>query len=524
MTSFSKPNYSQTLLSASIIIAVTSLLSRLFGLFRDRLLAGTFGAGDTLDVYYTSFRIPDFIFNLLILGALNSAFIPVFKDYLSRHQNKQAYQTASILFNVILIVTIIASAIIYFTANQVTALIAPGFSAEKLQITANLTRIMMLSPLFFGLSSISGGILNSFKRFISYSLAPIFYNLGIIFGILFLVPKFGVYGLSYGVIIGAALNFFIQLPEIFFTGFRYQPIINLNHPGFKKVVSLMIPTTISLAITQINLTVDNIIGSTLKSGSIAVFNLANNIQSLPVGIFAISICTAVFPNLVEFASKKQHSHLTEQVSRSAKQILYVIIPTTIFLYIYRAQIVRLLYGTGAFGWQDTSLTLSTLGFFAFSLPFQSLTPLIVRSFYATHNTSKPLISSFAGMLSNVIFSLILSRYFGVAGLALSFTIATIINFSVITILAYKHIPHFNLELNSTFIKIVSSSIFAGLISYLFLHILETAFDNTTFIGLFNQTACSSIIGVALYIFLSYILKIKELNSLLRIFGLQKILK
>lgn len=340
MFSFTKSNYRQSLLSASVLIAITSLASRIIGLFRDRLLAGTFGAGDTLDMYYSSFRIPDFIFNLLILGALNSAFIPIFKNYLSQNKHKEAFKTANILINITTISIIVIGLVIIIFADYLVKIIAPGFDLDKQTTTALLTRIMMLSPLFFALSSITGGVLNSFKRFISYSLAPILYNLGIIFGIAVLVPRYGIYGLAYGVVIGAFLNLIIQIPETIITGFRYLPIFDINNQGFKKIIGLMIPTTISLAISQINLTVDNIIGSTLQSGSIAVFNLAQNIQALPVGIISIPICTAVFPNLVEHVSHQKFQKLYRQIIKSSKQILYVIIPAAIFLFIFRAQIVR----------------------------------------------------------------------------------------------------------------------------------------------------------------------------------------
>jgi len=321
--------FGQSLLSASVIIAVFSLLSRILGLIRDRLLAGTFGAGDSLDVYYASFRLPDLIFNLLILGSLNSAFIPVFKDYLTNNKKAKAFLTANNLLNLVLVVLLIFGVVLVIWAKEFMILIAPGFSAEKIEQAASLTRIMVLSPLFFSLSAIVGGVLNSFHRFWSYSLAPVIYNLGIIFGIVFLVPRYGLVGLSLGVVIGAALNFLVQLPEIWQLGFVYRPILNLKDEGLKKIMHLMLPTTLSLAISQINLTVDNMIGSTLKSGSIAVFNFANNIQSLPVGILSIPICTAAFPKLVEHVAQEKYVDFVNQIIRSAKQILFVIVPVSV---------------------------------------------------------------------------------------------------------------------------------------------------------------------------------------------------
>lgn len=467
-------------------------------------------------MYYTSFRIPDLIFNLLILGALHSAFIPVFKDFLTRNQTNRAWQVANKLLNFVLVTMIILAIITLIFAVPITQFIAPGFTPDKIQTTANLTRIMLLSPIFFSLSAISGGILNSFKRFFSFSLAPIMYNLGIIIGIIYLVPHFGIFGLAYGVIIGAALNFLVQIPELIQTGFRYMPIFKFKDQDLFKIFALMIPTTLSLSITQINLTVENIIGSTLTSGSIAIFNLANNIQSLPLGIFAVAICVTVFPNLVELLSAKKYQDFSHQFNKSATQILYVIIPATLFLYIFRAQIVRILLGTGAFGWQDTTLTLVTLGYFAFSLPFQSLNQLFARGFYASQNTIKPLISSSISMLANIILSLTLTKIMGVAGLALSFTLSSFLNFIILNILFYHHIPRFQYTAFTTIFKIIIFTLVAGLLAYFTLPIFENLFDNTTFVGLFLQTASSSIIGIAAYFGLSYAFKLSELNSLLKI--------
>ncbi len=505
------------LLSASLIISVSSLTSRFLGLLRDRLLAGTFGAGDSLDMYYASFRIPDLIFNLLILGALSSAFIPVFKNYLSQNKSAQAWHLANNIIHILLIITLIICLIVFIFAHQFTAIIAPGFTPDQLATTSYLTRIMLISPLFFTISSITGGILNSYKKFISYSLAPIMYNLGIIFGIIFLVPTLSIYGLAIGVIIGAFLNLAVQIPELYSIGYRYRFVIEPKNHDIKKIIMLTIPTMFSLAVAQINLTVDTIIASTLQPGSISVINLATNLFYIPIGVFAIPICTAVFPNLVEHISNHNVTQFSQQFSRSTKQILFVIIPSMIFLYIFRAQIVRILLGTGAFDWNDTALTLTTLGYFAFSLPFQSLLPLITRGFYSTQNTTKPLISSSISMLSNIILSLSLTPYFGVSGLALSFTISSIINFVLLTYLFHHHLSHFRLRINNSIIQYALVSIFAGIIAYLSLQAFEPFFNNNTLVGLFFQTALSSILGIVVYLSISYLLDIEELFLFTKIF-------
>jgi putative peptidoglycan lipid II flippase len=512
-------NIAGPLLSASLIISISSLVSRILGLLRDRLLAGTFGLGHDLDMYYASFRIPDFIFNLLILGALSSAFIPIFKNYLSQNKNQAAWNLANNILNILLIITLCICLLVFIFAHQFTSFIAPGFDDMQLATTANLTRIMLVSPIFFTISSITGGILNSFKKFVSYSLAPIMYNLGIIFGILFLVPAFSIYGLAIGVIIGALLNLLIQIPELRATGYRYQLMIQPKNKDMQKILALTIPTMFSLAIAQINLTVDNIIASTLQAGSISAINLATNLFYIPIGIFAIPICTAVFPNLVEHISNNNQQQFGSQLSRSTKQILFVIIPSMIFLYVFRAQIVRILLGTGAFDWEDTTITLNTLGYFALSLPFQALLPLFTRGFYSTQNTTKPLISGAISMVCNIILSLLLAPKLGVSGLALSFAISSVINFLTLNFLLHRHLPKLKFNIFASLIKIIFASISAGLTSYFALHAFEPIFNNMTLVGLFFQTAISSIIGIVVYLSISYLLNIEELFLFFKIFRL-----
>ncbi|HCP08889.1 MAG TPA: murein biosynthesis integral membrane protein MurJ, partial [Candidatus Moranbacteria bacterium] len=196
----------QSVTAAAFIITVAGLASRTLGLLRDRFLASTFGAGDTLDVYYAAFRIPDLIYNLLILGALSAAFIPVFTGLISKDQKEDAWKAANGILNLSIFFIIIVSLILAVFAPYLMKVITPGFPAEKMEMVVSFTRIMFLSPLFLGISGIFGGILTSYKRFLIYSIAPILYNLGIIFGVLVLVRFMGPIGLAWGVVLGAFLH------------------------------------------------------------------------------------------------------------------------------------------------------------------------------------------------------------------------------------------------------------------------------------------------------------------------------
>jgi putative peptidoglycan lipid II flippase len=506
---------------AAAFVALSSLASRLLGLLRDRILAGQFGAGTTLDIYYAAFRIPDLIYNLIVLGALSAGFIPIFtsliKDFKCvktedcdpRLKNKEALDLASNVLNILLLGLAVLSAVGIIFAPALTRLITPGFNQEGQALTAALTRIMFLSPLFLGISGILGSVLQSFKRFLIYSLAPVFYNLGIIFGALWLVPHCGIYGLAWGVILGAFLHMAIQIPTAYHLGFRFKFKINWRDRYTWKMGKMMVPRTLSLAISQINLVVVTILASNLSSGSLSVFNLANNLQSFPVGIFGVSFAIAAFPSLAEAAFDKEK--LASNFSQTIRQILFFVIPATFLIIALRAQITRVVLGTGNFDWQDTILTMNTLGLFAISLFAQATIPLLIRVFYARHNSATPFYLSLISAVVNVALSLILAPRLGVAGLALAFSIANVLNFFLLWIYLYFHVGA--LDSGNIFIAVLKftiSAIAAGGAAQIMKVVVWPFIDMTKFSGVFIQLLAAGGVGFLVYLFFCYLFRSEEL--------------
>ncbi len=503
---------------AAALVALSSLASRLLGIIRDRILAGQFGAGTTLDIYYAAFRIPDLIFNLIILGALSAGFIPIFtsliKDFKCdkecglRNHNKEAWGLVSNVLNILLLALIIISAIGIIFAGKLTGLITPGFSPEDQALTATLTRIMFLSPLFLGISGIFGGVLQSFKRFLVYSLAPILYNIGIIIGALYFVDIWGVSGLAWGVILGAFLHMIIQIPTVYHLGWRYCFKIAWRDVNTWRIGRMMIPRTSSLAISQINLVVITIIASGLSSGSLTVFNFANNLQSFPIGIFGISFAIAAFPVLSKFAFNLKE--LASNFSSTIRQILFFIIPATVLIIILRAQIIRVVLGTGSFDWQDTILTMNTLAFFALSLFAQATIPLLVRVFYARHNSATPFYIGLISVFANIILSFTLAERMGVAGLALAFSIANILNFILLWLwLHFKvgYLDIYNILISS--LKFIVAAVAAGLTAQIMKVVVWPIVDMTKFSGVFIQLLVSALAGMLIYAFFCYLFKSEE---------------
>jgi len=450
----------KTITGGALILAISALISRLLGIVREWLLASKFGAGPELDIYFTAFRIPDLIYNVLIAGGIVVAFLPLFSEYFSKDE-KEAWQFATNLLNVLLIFLILISLLLFIFTPALLKLIAPGFSPEAQARCISLTRLMLLSPILFGLSSIFSGILQYFNRFLVYGLALILYNLGIILGIWFLSPYFGILGVCLGVILGALFHFLIQVPSGINCGFSYKPILKFQDPRIKRVFVLMFPRVFGIAAHQINLMVITAIASTLTLGSITVFNFANNIQSLPIGIIGISFAIAAFPKFTKFQAEAKNGELIARFRSIFLKILYLIIPTSFLVFILRNQIVNLILRHGRFSQLSAQLTAASLGLFCFGLWASTLIPLTLRAFFALQDTKTPTLIAIFTVVLNIILSIALVSFlkeptlfqaallktfkleaiegFEVLGLPLAFSLSSIFQFILLLIFLLKKI-------------------------------------------------------------------------------------
>jgi putative peptidoglycan lipid II flippase len=522
-----------TIGNAAFILAATGLVSNVLGLYRERMIAGAFGAGRMTDAFYASFRLPDTIFNLLILGALSSAFIPVFVEKLAEKNDGDAQEIANSFMNFILLAAIVFGGIIFVAAPKLVPFLFPGFfntpttdSINMYQLTVNLTRIMILSPIFFSISGVFGGILNSYKRFVAYSLAPLIYNVSIILSVVLLRGYFNppIYAVTVGVIVGAVLHALIQLPSVISTGFRWKPIIDLKRGQVARIIKLMVPRAMAIGASQINLLIDTFIASFFVGG-ITVLNYANNIQTTPTVIFGISIATAIFPVLSENFTRGDMKEYMESFSWSARRILFFMIPATVGIIVLRAQIVRLIYGIGNFSWDNTYWTTKALLFFAVGLVAQALIPLLVRAFYSIQDTKTPLYIGIVTMVVNAVLSLTLpfvhSLQLGVAGIALAFSIAGIVNATLLFFWLHDKIgaldpDHKIFESTS---RLILASLLMGFVTYGSLYFFDM-FVNTSFVvGLLLQTTGAVTVGALSYFVITWIFGCEETLYLLNKIGL-----
>jgi putative peptidoglycan lipid II flippase len=509
---FLKEKPTQSIAAAAVIISLAGVASRVLGLFRDRILAGQFGAGDTLDAYYAAFRIPDLMYNLMIVGALSAAFIPVFTELIANEDEEGAWKLSSGILSLQILFTGVISIVLVIFAPQLMHLVTPGYHDAKMELTVTLTRIMFLSPFLLGISGILGGALVSFKKFLIYSLAPIFYNAGIIIGALFLVKPFGPAGLAWGVVLGALLHLLIQYPAVRFSGFSFQPMFfeAWKNESVRKVLKLMVPRTLTIAVSQINFTIITIFASTLSAGSLAVFNFANNIQSAPLGLFGISFAIAVFPTLSAYSAKKQSGKFIDAFSRTFRQILFFVIPLSMFLFILRAQTVRVLLGTGKFNWDNTILTFQVLGLMALSLFAQSLLPLLTRAFYAIQNTKIPLAIAIVSEAINLLLVILLIKSHGVYGLAIAFSVSSVINMLLLLIYLRKSLSSIDGKniLNST-LRIIAATLVAGVVTQAAKYVVGTRGELDTFLAVLTQLVIAGGAGMAAFCLAAYYFNVKE---------------
>ncbi len=385
--------------AAALVLGAAGLLSRLLGVLRDRLLAGRFGAGRELDIYYAAFQIPDFMAALFLLGAASAAILPIFQEYL-HGDSRQAQNLIRELTSAFLFFAGAIALGVFFLAPLIVGLIAPGFSESERTLTLVLARVMLFSPIFFGLSGIASSVVQSHQRFFAYAAAPIFYNIGIIAGIVFFVPIWGVAGLGAGVVVGAFAHFLTLAATASTIGFGLGLSAVRLSPGVRRVVSLGLPRVLSISLSQITLLALVALGSTLAEGTISVLTLALNLFFVPIGIVGASYGTALFPSLSRAFLEKRPEEFARTFGAGVRTILLWVFPAAALFLVLRSHIVRVALGTGVFSWEDTQLTAAALAALVFSLWGGALIHLLIRAFYALENTWMPLaVNIFASLFT-----------------------------------------------------------------------------------------------------------------------------
>jgi len=522
---------------AAYLLGAFALLSQILALFRDRLLAHFFGAGAVLDTYYAAFRLPDIIFVAIASIVSVYVLIPFLaeKSSISKLKEKEFINT---IFSAFFLIIITVSVVALIFTPWLMKLFFPGLvDTAQFADLILLTRVLLLQPIFLGISNLFASITQIHRKFVLYALSPVLYNVGIIIGIVFFYPSFGFMGLGLGVVLGAVLHLAIQIP--FIVKNKFLPKITLSIVGtrfndVKKVIFLSLPRTLALSAHQISLLFLISFASLMASGSIAVFNLSFNLQSVPLTIIGVSYSVAAFPTLAKMFSNGQKKDFLEQVLTASKHIIFWSFPAIVLFIILRAQIVRVILGSGEFDWADTRLTAAALALFAVSIAAQGLVLLFVRGYYAAGNTKKPLILNLISAGLVILFAFGLGKLFagsptfqyfiesilrveGIEGtsvlmLPLGYSIALILNAIAFWVMFQKDFKSFSVSLSKTFFQSLSASIIMGFVSYEFLNVFDDLFDIDTFWGIFSQGLFAGIVGIATGVMMLVLLGNKEIGE------------
>lgn len=507
--------------SAAFAIASTYGISMLLGILRERLLVDRFYAccRGELDVYYAAFRLPDMIFQLVVIGALSAAFIPVFSEKLDKDE-KEAYLLASSLINLLLVFFLILAIFIFVFAKPFSLLITGKFTLPQIDLMTQMTRVMLLAQIFFLISNFFSAMIQSHRRFLLPALSPVVYNLGIIFSVLLLSRPLGIWAATVGVLLGSFLHLLIQIPLMIRLGFKYSFVFDWTDSSVKKVVRLMLPRTLTLAVSQIEATVSLFLATSLSPGSLTIYYLAQKLADLPVRLLGTSIGQAALPTLSLQLARKEFEAFKRTISQSLGQIIYLSLPATAIFLILRVQLVRFAYGSRSFPWGATVMMGRTLAAIAFSVFSQSAIQLLVRGFYALHDTTTPFVISLLSVAVNILLSIvsIFVLKLGIFGLALAFSISNFLCF-VLLLLSFVFRKESFVTRNDLYnwLRMIFASILAALGSWGSMRFLDAfVFETSRVIPLFFLTIISGLIGLLIYFSVSFVFKLNELAVVIKL--------
>jgi len=493
--------------AASALISITTLLSFVAGLIRDRTIAVHFGTTAATDAYNASFLIPDMLFNLFVAGALVAAFMPIFSEYL--HKNKEeAFSIANTVLTSASILIAILMVISFIFMEKIVPFVFPSVDPASQKDIIFMTRLMLPASFIFAISNTIGNVVMTYRHFLSFGVSPILYNLGIICGILFFNETLGIYSAAAGVLIGATLHMLVRIIDTFYTEYRYKPEFKIHHPGFKKIVKLMIPRSIGLFFWQINLYIFAVVGMKMIEGGLAAFNFARNIQGVAVSIFGVAFATAVFPALNFDVNNKDEASFTKNIQKTIQRILFFTIPAAIGLALMARPITALILGGGEFGEKSLNLTSKILIFFAISIPFESLTQIFSRAYYAMKNTLTPMIMSVFSFAITASITMFVAPRLGIGWFSIGYAIGFVICNILFLMGLRKHFKEFDIKgFLKSLAKILIATGLMGLIIYLSKNInyyLDLPIKIIYVIRI--------ILGTGIYFMVAYLVKSPELSS------------
>jgi len=519
---------------AAYVLGLFAFGSQLLALVRDRMLAHEFGAGIELDLYYAAFRLPDLLYVLFASTLSVYVLIPLVASRIKGEDASEARALLSQIFSIFLICYTLLAIVFWVLAPIVLPFMFPGLSLYMDDLVS-IMRILLLQPMFLGISSLFGVVTQLGHRFVLYAISPLIYNVGIIGGIIFLYPLWGLNGLAFGVVLGAIGHMLVQVPLVNRSNLAFGFTRHIMLSNIGEVLRVSLPRAVTLAMNQLVLLVLLGVASLMAVGSVAVFQLAHNLQSVPLAVIGASYSIAAFPFLADLFAQKKMNDFRLHIITALRHILFWSLPAIVLLIVLRAQVVRVVLGSGAFNWGDTRLTAAVLAMLAISLFAQAANLLIVRAFYAGGNTRTPFNVTLAGSLFAVALTLFLysaylrdpsflsgisdlMRIGNVAGseiilIALGYSIAICAQTIVLFLFAVREFALPCKWLLPNITRAALASIAGGLAAYATLNFFVEGINETAFLGIFIQGMLGGLTGIAAIILTYYALRSPELKEI-----------
>ncbi|MEG1867482.1 MAG: murein biosynthesis integral membrane protein MurJ [Clostridiales bacterium] len=506
--------------TSAVMIMVSMIISRILGFVRDMIIYAKFGQGMYTDAYNAAFKIPDFIYMILVGGAFSAAFIPVISSYVAKNKQKEAWEVASITLNVVCAVMLVLVGVVYFLTPWLLSIWLDFKDPQTMLLTIKLTRIMLLQVVFMALAGICSGILQSFKIFGPTAYGGVVYNLGIIVvGAIFSgviekhFPGFGIAAFSIGVVAGALGNFLIQAVSLKKIGIHYSPSFDIHHEGFQRIIGLMVPVLIGLSASELGIFINYRLGSSLEEGLLTAFASAQRFMQLPISIFAISIAMTLFPVLTSHAAKNKIGEFRKDYSQGIRTIFFICIPCSVLLGALGVPFIRLLFETGKFTPESTQNTAFALYFFVIGIFAQGGIHLSSRAFYALQNTKTPVIMAIIGVGVNIALSLVLVKVLAQGGLALAYSISGVVNLFLLMWVLRKKIGGIDgRNIAKSFVLVLCASAVMGVVAYFTAWGLEATLGIANKGTQFAQLMISGFVGVGVFLVIAKCLKIPETDA------------
>ena len=440
-----------------------TLLSRIFGLVRDMVLARFFGSGVAADAFFMAFTIPNLLRRLFAEGSLTIAFIPVFTEYLRQKTKEDAFHLARVVLTMLSIVLAVVTVLGVLLSPWIVRILAFGFggAGERYELTVLLTRITFPYIFLISLVALFMGILNSLRHFSAPAAAPIFLNVGIIASTFWISPHFSepIVGVALGVLIGGILQVALQIPWVLKQGISLFPTWAPHHPAIKRIGLLMLPAILGSATYQFNVLISRFLASFLPQGSISWLYYADRLVQFPLGVFAIAISTAVLPSLSKQVAEKDLGEFIQTLNHALRLVFFIIIPSLVGLIIMRKLLIQILFERGAFDNFSTEMTAEALLFYSVGLWAFSGIRVIVSAFYAFQDTKTPVKMSVVNLIANLAFSLFLMRYLKHGGLALALSLASALQFALLVLFFKRKVEIW--DLRPIFVSISKSALASG---------------------------------------------------------------